>query len=870
MPSCLIESPQKPIQGQSLYHTCLSVLDRLALVNGFQQFLDSPVQKTQLLNTDPVTKLWNLCQLGTPLYTLFNALDPKEPLTLEYNHNLNQANNAKAIVYHFLVSCRKELDFAEEDLFGITDIFLDDTNGFVKVVNTITKILQILQDRGVISAKSPNRNSDPNAPKDTRDKIVLELLETERKYVQDMELLQASTKEHKIYIPYNILTKFFYVFIQSYMRELQIQKILSPDTVHYLFANLNALVDFQRRFLIQLEDIAEKPAQDQQLGLLFVQTEDAFIVYEPYCSNYYAAQDLVKEKAAELQKLDHVLSPTHQLLSMLIKPIQRICKYPLLMSSLLKSTNPSWQSYPQLIQGSEAIRRVAEKVNETQRKQENLQLVQDLKKRMDDWKGPPIDSHGALLLQEKLMVTVNDLDREHLILLFEKAILICKELKEGSKNRLTKTNTIMKKKRRASIQAKGTISVNRITHILNKSTASGGKYYSSSNSNSVQQFTLKFRNEEQLKQWEAVIDKTRMNIQSTSSSTPLLPTPSQSTSDKTSFIDSLDDDDDDEVELEAETDGRDDEECGTAGTSRLNSTGTITKSRSRSNSLSAQLLNSLSRPTKISLMRENSSDTKTRTFHSIPGMNLMPLPRGPMLSNQHSTNNILGDPSQHNNVILYPVSPPPSNPSSPTSLTNSAQLNIATNFVYGLDGIMMNSYNQQFSLPPPINRSQSHSTALPISNTNYNPHQPSLPHHSSQHTRLRSQSSPNIHKAAVALVNSITSTSSTFSSSSTSTITAGSSVAATQWEEISHTLKVKLTYNEGVYCIVTPHQIKFSDLMERVEKKIKIVANLKPNAVLRLKYRDEDGDHITISSDDDVQMAFESRGQNTVNLFVTL
>ncbi|OAD74603.1 hypothetical protein PHYBLDRAFT_111803 [Phycomyces blakesleeanus NRRL 1555(-)] len=694
MPSCLIESPQKPIQGQSLYHTCLSVLDRLALVNGFQQFLDSPVQKTQLLNTDPVTKLWNLCQLGTPLYTLFNALDPKEPLTLEYNHNLNQANNAKAIVYHFLVSCRKELDFAEEDLFGITDIFLDDTNGFVKVVNTITKILQILQDRGVISAKSPNRNSDPNAPKDTRDKIVLELLETERKYVQDMELLQASTKEHKIYIPYNILTKFFYVFIQSYMRELQIQKILSPDTVHYLFANLNALVDFQRRFLIQLEDIAEKPAQDQQLGLLFVQTEDAFIVYEPYCSNYYAAQDLVKEKAAELQKLDHVLSPTHQLLSMLIKPIQRICKYPLLMSSLLKSTNPSWQSYPQLIQGSEAIRRVAEKVNETQRKQENLQLVQDLKKRMDDWKGPPIDSHGALLLQEKLMVTVNDLDREHLILLFEKAILICKELKEGSKNRLTKTNTIMKKKRRASIQAKGTISVNRITHILNKSTASGGKYYSSSNSNSVQQFTLKFRNEEQLKQWEAVIDKTRMNIQSTSSSTPLLPTPSQSTSDKTSFIDSLDDDDDDES----------------------------TKKFIRPIASSSSRLSELANIPLSLLLSSTSTSTSTSTSSASSGSSYFP-------------------PS-----LLSPV-----------TLTGSQD-----------------------------------------------------------------------------------------------------------------TLKVKLTYNEGVYCIVTPHQIKFSDLMERVEKKIKIVANLKPNAVLRLKYRDEDGDHITISSDDDVQMAFESRGQNTVNLFVTL
>ncbi|KAI9008895.1 hypothetical protein CLU79DRAFT_711363 [Phycomyces nitens] len=844
---CLVDSAQKPVQGQSLYHTCVSVLDRLALVDGFQAFLD-PSSQQQQSSTDPFTKLWALCRLGTPLCTLFNALDPKEPLSLEYNHSLNEANNAKAIVYHFLVSCRKELDFAEEDLFGITDIFLDDTNGFVKVVNTIAKILQILQDRGVISAKSPNRNSDPNAPKDTRDKIVLELLETERKYVQDMELLQ------------------------NYMRELQTQKIISADTVHYLFGNLNALVDFQRRFLIQLEDIAEKPAKDQQLGLLFVQMEEAFTVYEPYCSNYYSAQDLVKEKASELLKLEHALSPAHQLLSMLIKPVQRICKYPLLMASLVKSTNSSWASYPQLIDGSEAIKRVAEKVNETQRKQENLQLVLDLKRRMDDWEGPPIDSHGSLLLQEKLMVTVNDLDREYLILLFEKAILICKELKEGTKNRLAKTNTIMKKKRRASIQAMRTISVNRITQIINKS-AGGWELAVEWNQKSVQQVTLKFRNEEQLKQWETVIEKARMNIQSTViHSTPLLPTPSQSTSDKTSFTDSFDDDDDE--------DEYGDEEVGKL-------------TRSRSSSFSAQILNSLGRQ---KMVRDNSTDTKTRTFHTIPGMNLMPLPRGPLNGNQHPS---FGDP----NVVLYPVSPPPSNPSSPTTPTGAntssigrtrqataedSQLDIITKLMFGSDG-MSSNYSPQFALPPPINRSQSHSTALPSS------HPPTLPLHS-QHTRLRSQSSPNIHKAALNSSSSAdahwdeisclpgfgrTGLPSPSQSTKTEKRTLRTMISSSRLSDLANpskvpqsptqdTLKVKLTYNEGVYCIVTPQHISFADLMERVEKKIKIVGNLKPNAVLRLKYSDEDEDHITISSDDDVQMAFESRGQNAVNLFVSL
>lgn len=168
------------------------------------------------------------------------------------------------------------------------------------------------------------------------------------------------------------------------MRELQNHKVLSLDTIHYLFGNLNALVDFQRRFLIMVEDMAEKPAQEQRIGLLFVQMEETFAVYEPYCANYYSAQDLVVQEAPKLQKLADILNPTYELPSFLIKPVQRICKYPLLMGELVKSTNKNWPCFAEMNDGLEAIKRVAEKVNETQRKHENIQAVEDLRRRVDE------------------------------------------------------------------------------------------------------------------------------------------------------------------------------------------------------------------------------------------------------------------------------------------------------------------------------------------------------------------------------------------------------------------------------------------------------------------------------------------------------
>jgi cell division control protein 24 len=111
----------------SLYHICRSVLDKLSTVDGMANYLE--VETT----TDPVSKLSRICRLGYPLCTLYNALNPAKPLSVENNPTLNARNCCKAVVYYFIVACRNDLLFPEEDMFTITNLFTDDTNGFVKV-----------------------------------------------------------------------------------------------------------------------------------------------------------------------------------------------------------------------------------------------------------------------------------------------------------------------------------------------------------------------------------------------------------------------------------------------------------------------------------------------------------------------------------------------------------------------------------------------------------------------------------------------------------------------------------------------------------------------------------------------------------------
>ena len=154
LPSASITN--KPaVPGASLYHICRSVLDRLAAVDGLPEFLDqeslAPSQLNPSTSTsttssssepttptatsgDPLSKLWSICRRGVPLCILFNALQPEKPLKVDdRDPNLNQINTCKASVYHFLVACRNQLEFPEDDVFTITDLYLDDTNGFVKV-----------------------------------------------------------------------------------------------------------------------------------------------------------------------------------------------------------------------------------------------------------------------------------------------------------------------------------------------------------------------------------------------------------------------------------------------------------------------------------------------------------------------------------------------------------------------------------------------------------------------------------------------------------------------------------------------------------------------------------------------------------------
>lgn len=180
----------------------------------------------------------------------------------------------------------------------------------------VNRVLDILVQIGVITTEtetSDNASLNSTTKRTQREHIIDELVKTERTYVQHLELLQ------------------------SFKKLVEEKGVITGDNVHDIFLNLNALLDFQRRFLIRVEQTNAQPASEQNWGHLFVLYKDAFKVYEPYIANQKKCEEVAMREfdklretggSAEMQQM--VESPTH-LTSFLLKPFQRLAKYPLLL-----------------------------------------------------------------------------------------------------------------------------------------------------------------------------------------------------------------------------------------------------------------------------------------------------------------------------------------------------------------------------------------------------------------------------------------------------------------------------------------------------------------------------------------------------------
>ncbi|GAB0133341.1 guanine-nucleotide exchange factor Cdc24 [Epichloe bromicola] len=475
---------QKADASRSLYQICVSLKQRLSQVPDFTPFLE------QLDPSDPVDPLWNLLRTGYPLLTIYNSLQPTEPLKVE-DQIASEAKKSKIAIFKFVQACMKELQVPPAQSFVITDLMGNDTSGFVKVTQVVNYVLDLADQRGLLLQLQPYPEDEPaattgSAQMSYRDHIVKELVDTERKYVQDLENLHDLKKT------------------------LEQKGLIPGDIVHQIFLNINAILDFQRRFLIRVETTNSMPKAIQRWGAPFCFYEDAFDIYQPFIANQRKAAQLANIVFDKIQQSGHpVATDFNTLDGFLLKPMQRLVKYPLLLKDLAKKSD-DLQVKDDLCTGCEAAERVLQKANEAVNRDLLDEALEELITRVDDWKSHKVESFGKLLLHGVYGVITgkSDQEKEYEIYLFECILLCCKE-SSGKKDKTRSTGPKIKN-RNGKLQLKGRIFMTNVTDVVSLSKpGSHSVQIWWRGDPGVENFTIKFLNEEMMRKWAVGLETQR-------------------------------------------------------------------------------------------------------------------------------------------------------------------------------------------------------------------------------------------------------------------------------------------------------------------------------------------------------------------------
>lgn len=181
------------------------------------------------------------------------------------------------------------------------------------MTQVVNYVLDLAERRGLLMQSQPFPEDEAataaaGSQMSYRDHIVKELVDTERKYVQDLENLHDLKKA------------------------LEQKGAVPGDIVHQIFLNINAILDFQRRFLIRVETANSMPKAVQRWGAPFCFYEDAFDIYQPFIANQRKAAQIANQVFDKIQLSDHpVAADFNTLDGFLLKPMQRLVKYPLLL-----------------------------------------------------------------------------------------------------------------------------------------------------------------------------------------------------------------------------------------------------------------------------------------------------------------------------------------------------------------------------------------------------------------------------------------------------------------------------------------------------------------------------------------------------------
>ncbi|XP_034087058.1 pleckstrin homology domain-containing family G member 1 isoform X2 [Gymnodraco acuticeps] len=261
-----------------------------------------------------------------------------------------------------------------------------------------------------VSPDGGERKGQVQGPRTYVDRVVQEILDTEKTYVQDLRSI-----------------------VEDYLESISNQSrlALSSEDKGSLFGNIQDIYHFNRDLLHDLEKCNADPVA---IAECFVSKSEEFHIYTQYCTNYPRSVAVLTEcmrnkaLAKFFRERQESLRHSLPLGSYLLKPVQRILKYHLLLHEIANHMEKDTETYEVVQEAIDTMQRVAWHINDMKRKHEHAVRLQEIQSLLTNWKGPDLIGYGELVLEGTFRL--QRAKNERTLFLFDKLLLITKKREE--------------------------------------------------------------------------------------------------------------------------------------------------------------------------------------------------------------------------------------------------------------------------------------------------------------------------------------------------------------------------------------------------------------------------------------------------------
>ncbi|NXD43395.1 KALRN protein, partial [Copsychus sechellarum] len=232
--------------------------------------------------------------------------------------------------------------------------------------------------------------------------VLNELVQTEKDYVKDLGTV-----------------------VEGFMKRME-EKGVSEDMKgkdKIVFGNIHQIYDWHKDFfLAELEKCLQEP---ERLAQLFIKHERRLHMYVVYCQNKPRSEYIVAEYETYFEEIQQEISQRLTISDFLIKPIQRITKYQLLLKDFLRYSEKAGLECSEIEKAVELMCLVPKRCNDMM----NLGRLQGFEGKLT--------AQGKLLQQDTFYVTEQDSGvqsrpKERRVFLFEQIVIFSELLRKGS------------------------------------------------------------------------------------------------------------------------------------------------------------------------------------------------------------------------------------------------------------------------------------------------------------------------------------------------------------------------------------------------------------------------------------------------------